>query len=69
MVDPVRVVNQLKLNCEAATMVEALRKLRRAIESEGLDRPLQRPYSIQPSVKDLKLVAWELVVAPDNPPK
>jgi len=66
MADPVRTINRLKSNSDTATTTEALRKLREAIEAEGLDRPLERPYSVQPSAKDLKLVAWELVVGPDG---
>ena len=66
MVDPVRVVNGIKLNADIDQMIEALRQLRSAIESEGLDRLLERPYSVQPSVKDLQLVAWELVIGPEG---
>ena len=66
MTDPVRTINRIKLNANLETMLPELRKLRAAIEAEGLDRPLERPYSVQPSVKDLKLVAWELVVGPDG---
>lgn len=66
MTDPVRTINRIKLNADLETMLTELRKLRTAIEGEGLDRPLERPYSVQPSVKDLKLVAWELVVGPDG---
>ena len=66
MADPVRTINRLKSNSDTATTTEALRKLREAIEAEGLDRPLERPYSVQPSAKDLKLVAWELVVGSDG---
>lgn len=66
MVNPVRVINGIKLNSGIDQMMEALRHLRSAIESEGLDRPLERPYSVQPSVKDLQLVAWELVIGPEG---
>ena len=54
------------MNSNTAMTLDALRKLRGAIETEGLDRPLERSYSLQSSVKDLKLVAWELVVGPDG---
>jgi len=67
MLDPVRVVN--RLNLRAAKVPElraALQELKAAIEEEGLDRPLKRPDSAQPSVRDLELVAWELVVGPDG---
>ncbi len=66
MTDPVRTINRIKLNADLEMMLTELRKLRAAVEAEGLDRPLERPYSVQPSVKDLKLVAWELVVGPDG---
>jgi len=68
MTDPVRTVNQVKTTSSTPMVLDALRKLRGAIEAEGLDRPLERPYSVQPSVKDLKLVAWELVVPPAGLP-
>ena len=68
MTDPVRVINRIKLNSDTNEMLNALRKLKSAIESEGLDRLLKRPYSVQPSVKDLQLVAWELVVGPKGLP-
>ena len=32
--------------------------LKNAIESEGLDRPIHRPDTKQPSVEDLELMAW-----------
>ena len=63
---PTTIINKIKLNADLETMLTELRKLQAAIEGEGLDRPLERPYSVQPSVKDLKLVAWELVVGPDD---
>lgn len=66
MTDPVRTVNRMKLDSDTEQMLDALRKLRAAIEGEGLDRPLERPYSVQPSVKDMKLVAWELVIGPNG---
>jgi len=66
MADPVRVINRIKLNAETSEMIDGLRKLKSAIESEGLDRPLARPDSVPPSAKDLQLVAWELVVGPEG---
>jgi superfamily II DNA or RNA helicase/DnaJ-domain-containing protein 1 len=62
MTDPVRIINRLRDKADTISVVTALEKLRKAVQDEGLDRPLERPYSIQPSVRDLKLVAWELVV-------
>ena len=42
--------------------------LKNAIQAEGLDRPLHRPDTKQPSVEDLELVAWEIVVGPEGLP-
>ena len=67
MRDPVRVMNRLApTRTELGQVVQALTALREAIQSEGLDRPLQRPDTKQPSVEDLELVAWEIVVGPDG---
>ena len=44
-------------------LLVTLRALWEAIGAEGLDRPLPRPESIAPTVRDLELVAWELVVS------
>jgi len=66
MTYPVPTINRLKSNSDTATTTKAIRKLREAVETEGLDRPLERPYSVQPSAKDLKLVVWKLVVGPDG---
>ena len=67
MRDPVRIVNQLPPNrANLDQVVPALTMLKAAIQNEGLDRPLQRPQTKQPSVEDLELVAWELVVGPSG---
>ena len=65
MRDPIRFLNKLSATrAELGQVVEALTALREAIQIEGLDRPLLRPDTRQPSVQDLELVAWELVVGP-----
>ncbi len=70
MRDPVRVLNRLApTQVELGLLVPALTTLREAIQAEGLDRPIQRPDTRQPSVEDLELVAWELVVGPDGLPR
>ena len=70
MRDTVRIVNQLApRQAELHQVVEALTELRQAIQAEGLDRPLQRPETKRPSVEDLELVAWELVVGPEGLPQ
>lgn len=67
MRDPVRVLNRLSpARAELDLVVEALATLQEAIHIEGLDRPLQRPDTKQPSLEDLELVAWELVVGPEG---
>ena len=63
MLDPVRVVNQLNLQAAQFSEINiALQGLKEAIVEEGLDRPLVRPSSGEPSVRDLELIAWELVL-------
>ena len=67
MRDPVRVMNQLApTRAELGQVVQGLTALREAVQAEGLDRPIARPETKQPSVEDLELVAWELVVGPDG---
>ena len=67
MRDPVRVMNQLApTRAEIGQVVEALTTLREAVRAEGLDRPIARPETREPSVEDLELVAWELVIGPDG---
>ena len=67
MRDPVRVMNQLApTRAEIGQVVQALTALREAVRTEGLDRPIARPETRKPSVEDLELVAWELVVGPDG---
>ena len=67
MRDPVRIVNQIRPNqASLDQIVPPLTMLKAAIESEGLDRPLQRPDTKQPSIEDLELVAWELIINPDD---
>jgi superfamily II DNA or RNA helicase len=61
---PVRIINKIKVSAELNQIINALKSLKDAIEAEGLDRSLERPYSTQPTVKDLELVAWELVIGP-----
>ena len=67
MRDPVRVMNQLAPSrAELGQVVQGLTALREAVRAEGLDRPIARPEARKPSVEDLELVAWELVVGPDG---
>jgi len=67
MLNPVRVLNRLNLrSTKVPDMRSALGDLKAAIEEEGLDRALPRPDSTEPSIRDLELVAWELVLGPDG---
>jgi len=43
-------------------VMEALQRLWEALEAKGLDRPLPRPVSTEPTERDLQLVCWELVL-------
>lgn len=65
VVDAVRALRQLKANAPADVVVERLRALWGGLQAEGLDRPIVRPPSREPSERDLELVAWELVVTPE----
>ena len=66
MRDPVRVLRALRLDADLDQLAPALNDLWSAIEAEGLDRPLTRPTSKPPTVEDLQLVAWELIVGPEG---
>ena len=68
MRDPVRVLRQMRVNAPLDELLPPLRELDEAVQVEGLDRPLSRPDSRQPSVRDLELVAWALVVGPEGLP-
>ena len=64
MHNPVRIVNQLNpARAKVREIQAALSVLKEAIQAEGLDRGLVRPDTRKPSVADLELVAWELVVS------
>ena len=43
-------------------VMERLEGLWEGLSEEGLDRPFPKPPSRQPTVRDLQLVCWELVV-------
>jgi len=66
MRDPVRVLRQIRVNAPLDELLPRLRELDESVRAEGLDRPLSRPDSRQPSVQDLELVAWALVVGPEG---
>ena len=66
MRDHVQTISRLRRSADLGAVREALAALWTAIEAEGLDRPLPRPERHKPSVRDLELVAWELIVGPDG---
>jgi hypothetical protein len=62
--ESVRLVRQTKLDAPLDVVAERLASLMEGLAAEGLDRPIERPPSRQPSVRDLELVCWELVLTP-----
>ncbi len=60
--DAVRAVRSLRGNAPVADVLERLAALWAGLQAEGLDRPLVRPNSREPSIRDLELVCWELIV-------
>ena len=69
MRDPVRVMNRLApTRAGLSLVVDGLNSLREAILAEGLDRPISRPATRQPTITDLELVAWELIITPNTLP-
>lgn len=66
MPDAVHAVNVVRNDAALGSIIEVLRRLWETIQAEGLDRPVSRPASVQPTVRDLELVAWELVVGPEG---
>lgn len=63
--DAVRAVRLTKTDAPLKDVLMRLETLMLGLEAEGLDRPIQRPPSHEPSVRDLELVCWELVVTPE----
>jgi hypothetical protein len=49
---------------EVSDVIERLRAFWEGLRAEGLDRPFPKPEGRQPTVRDLELVCWELVVTP-----
>ena len=69
MRDPVRVMNRVPpTRADLSLIVDGLNSLREAILAEGLDRPISRPETRQPTITDLELVAWELIITPNTLP-
>jgi hypothetical protein len=49
-------------SADSKLVAEALERLWIELEAKGLDRPLLRPATRQPSERDLQLMCWELVL-------
>jgi Helicase conserved C-terminal domain/PLD-like domain/SNF2-related domain len=60
--DVVRVIRNMAAGTELGLVLERLRGLWDGLCAEGLDRPFPKPEGRPPSVRDLELVCWELVV-------
>lgn len=60
--ESVRVIRQMAVGAELDIVLVSLRTLWDGLTAEGLDRPFPKPEGRPPSVKDLELVCWELVV-------
>ncbi len=60
--DAVRVIRQGAVGAELPLVLERLRALWDGLCAEGLDRPFKKPEGRAPSVRDLQLVCWELVL-------
>ena len=60
--DAVRVIRQMAAGSDLELVLERLRVLWEGLCAEGLDRPFRKPEGRPPSVRDLELVCWELVL-------
>lgn len=60
--DAVRVIRQGAIGAELPVVLDRLRELWDGLCAEGLDRPFKKPEGRAPSVRDLQLVCWELVL-------
>jgi hypothetical protein len=52
----------LRVGNSTTTILKALKDLWSALEGKGLDRPLPRPETREPSERDLQLICWEWVL-------
>ena len=62
VLDAVRVIRQMPAGAELDLVMDRLRALWEGLRAEGLDRPFPKPEGRAPSVRDLELVCWELVL-------
>jgi len=60
--DAVRKIRLLKQGTPVEELLASLREFWVAVEEAGLDRPLPRPETREPSERELELVCWELVL-------
>ena len=61
----VRSVRLMRLDTPVHEAICKLRELMEGLRAEGLDRPIVRPPSREPSDRDLELVCWELFITPE----
>lgn len=55
----------LPIGSPVAVVIGHLQALWGGLQAEGLDRAIVRPESRAPTITDLELVCWELVVTPE----
>jgi hypothetical protein len=64
VVEQVRILRQTRAGGPLDEVLPRLRALWAGLQEEGLDRSICRPQGREPTVRDLELVCWELVVTP-----
>ena len=62
VIDPVRAIRQMAMGAPLDVVIPQLQGLWDGLTAEGLDRPFPKPEGRQPTIRDLELVCWELVV-------
>lgn len=62
VIDPVRAIRQMAMGAPLDTVMPQMQALWDGLTAEGLDRPFPKPEGRQPTIQDLELVCWELVV-------
>jgi Helicase conserved C-terminal domain/SNF2-related domain/PLD-like domain len=62
VIEPVRTIRQMAMGAPLDVVVPQLQALWDGLTAEGLDRPFPKPEGRQPTIRDLELVCWELVV-------
>jgi len=60
--DAIRKLRLLRQSAAVEDALSVLRELWQALENAGLDRPLLRRETREPSERELQLVCWELIL-------